>query len=100
VVIKTFFARGLTKTERLSRVRSAEGERIWQRRFWEHAIRNEEDYAAHMDYVHFNPVKHGLVATPAARPYSTFRWCVSRGVSSHERMGDGAKDVEAGEPGG
>lgn len=55
-LIKTFFARGLPKAERLSRVRRADGERgIWQRRFWEHAIRNEEDYAAHMDYVHFNP---------------------------------------------
>ena len=38
------------------------GERgIWQRRFWEHTIRDERDYAAHMDYIHFNPVKHGLV---------------------------------------
>ncbi len=34
---------------------------IWQRRFWEHTIRDERDYAAHMDYIHLNPVKHGLV---------------------------------------
>jgi len=42
------------------------GERgIWQRRYWEHTIRDECDYPAHIDYVHFNPVKHGLTDTPA-----------------------------------
>ncbi len=61
---------GLPKTERRSRIRRADGERgIWQRRFWEHAIRDDEDYAAYMDYVHFNPVKHDLVASPADWPY-------------------------------
>lgn len=65
-LIKTFFVRGLPPTERLSRVRRAAGERgIWQRRFWEHAIRDDADYAAHVVYVHFNPVKHGLAAAPA-----------------------------------
>jgi len=100
-LIKTFFARALPQAERLSRVRRADGERgIWQRRFWEHAIRNEEDYAAHMDYVHFNPVKHGLVASPADWPYSTFRSCVSRGLYPHDWIGDAAKEIEAGERGG
>ena len=41
---------------------------IWQRRYWEHSIRDERDYAAHMDYIHFNPVKHGLVANPGDWP--------------------------------
>ena len=64
-LIKNFFARGLPRTERLSRVHQAGGERgIWQRRFWEHTIRDDEDYAAHIDYVHFNPVKHGPGHTP------------------------------------
>ena len=45
---------------------------MWQRRFWEHHIRDEKDYAAHMDYIHFNPVKHGLVKSPKDWPYSTF----------------------------
>lgn len=52
---------------------------IWQRRFWEHRIRSEADYAAHCDYIHFNPVKHGLVATPSQWPYSTFHRCVEQG---------------------
>src|SRR5690349_1866814 len=38
---------------------------IWQKRFWEHIIRNEQDWRAHMDYIHYNPVKHGLVSSPA-----------------------------------
>ena len=61
--IKIAFAKSLPRTERRSAVRIAKGERgIWQRRYWEHTIRDEQDYAAHMDYLHFNPVKHGHVA--------------------------------------
>jgi len=43
---------------------------VWQRRFWEHAIRNEEDWRRHLEYVHFNPVKHGLASCAADWPYS------------------------------
>jgi putative transposase len=57
-LIKQGFSKGLSKGERRSSVRIARGERgIWQRRFWEHAIRDEENYAAHVDYCHINPVK-------------------------------------------
>ena len=53
---------------------SKKGEKgIWQRRFWEHAIRNERDYAMHCDYIHYNPVKHGLVKNPVDWPYSSFK---------------------------
>jgi putative transposase len=45
---------------------------IWQRRFWEHQIRDEQDYAIHMDYIHFNPVKHGYVQNVIDWQYSTF----------------------------
>ena len=49
------------------------GERnIWQRRYWEHCIKDDEDLARHIDYVHWNPVKHGYVANPEDWPYSTF----------------------------
>jgi putative transposase len=48
------------------------GRGIWQRRYWEHTIRDDQDYAAHFDYIHFNPVKHGLVGHPADWPHSTF----------------------------
>jgi putative transposase len=52
---------------------------IWQRRFWEHQIRNEKDFNAHMDYIHYNPVKHGLVQSPKDWPYSSFISCVNKG---------------------
>ncbi|MDI6726447.1 MAG: transposase, partial [Smithellaceae bacterium] len=54
-----------------SRLQRAEG-RLWQRRFWEHTIRDEGDYAAHCDYTHYNPVKHGHCKSPGNWPYSTF----------------------------
>ncbi len=45
---------------------------IWQRRFWEHCIRNEDEFLAAMDYCRMNPVKHGLVQNPQDWPYSSF----------------------------
>ena len=61
-VIKIAFSTGLPITEQRSEVRMARGERgIWQRRYWEQLIRDEADFRAHMDYVHINPLKHGLV---------------------------------------
>ena len=45
---------------------------VWQRRFWEHCIRDENDFGNHLDYIHYNPVKHGLVHAPALWPWSTF----------------------------
>ena len=53
--------------------------RVWQRRFWEHAIRDDDDWRRHMDYIHYNPVKHGLVTRPGDWPWSSFRKCVARG---------------------
>ncbi|MBI4740913.1 MAG: transposase [Betaproteobacteria bacterium] len=80
-LIKMGFSKALPKTERRSAVRIARGERgIWQRRYWEHAIRDEADYRAHMDYVHINPVKHGLVGRVRDWPTSTFHRLVERGV--------------------
>ncbi|MGN2392776.1 REP-associated tyrosine transposase [Pelomicrobium sp. G1] len=52
---------------------------IWQRRFWEHTIRDERDLAAHLDYIHYNPVKHRLCSTPAQWPYSSFHRFVREG---------------------
>ncbi len=79
--IKIAFAKTLPKTERLSAVRLRKGERgIWQRRFWEHTIRDERDYAAHIDYVHINAFKHGLVRRVADWPYSTFHRYVEAGI--------------------
>jgi REP-associated tyrosine transposase len=59
---------------------NARGERpVWQRRFWEHAIRDEADWRAHLDYIHYNPVKHGLAGRPADWPWSSFPRAVARG---------------------
>lgn len=52
---------------------------VWQRRFWEHAIRDEADWRRHMDYIHYNPVKHGLATRPVDWPWSSFRAAVGRG---------------------
>ena len=72
-LIKTAFSRALPTTEQRSLSRLIKSERgIWQRRYWEHCIRDDEDFRHHMDYVHFNPVKHGYVAQVADWPYSTF----------------------------
>ncbi|BBB68364.1 hypothetical protein UNDYM_4111 [Undibacterium sp. YM2] len=61
-MIKSNFSKTLPATEVISSSRSRRNERgIWQRRFWEHLIRDEQDFSAHMDYVHINPQKHGLV---------------------------------------
>lgn len=71
-LIKKAFSRRLPAGEPRSPSRRRRGEReIWQRRYWEHAIRDERDFAAHVDYVHINPVKHGLAETPSDWPYST-----------------------------
>jgi putative transposase len=52
---------------------------IWQRRFWEHGIRDENDWRRHIDYVHYNPVKHGYVSKPSEWPFSSFRNAIKKG---------------------
>ena len=53
---------------------------LWQRRFWEHRIRDEQDYQSHFDTVHFNPLRHGLVARVQDWPFSTFHAYVKLGI--------------------
>jgi putative transposase len=61
--------------------RRAKGEQaVWQRRFWEHVIRDEADYAAHVDYIHYNPVRHGLASAAGDWPHSSFSSWVKRGI--------------------
>jgi putative transposase len=56
---------------------------VWQRRFWEHAIRDDVDFNHHLDYIHYNPVKHRLATCPHAWPHSTFgRWVRRGGYAS------------------
>jgi putative transposase len=80
-LIKAHFSRLLESGEYRSRSRVRKGERgIWQRRYWEHLIRDEQDYARHVDYIHYNPVKHGLVTQAKDWPYSTFSRWVAQGI--------------------
>ena len=79
--IKTDFSRALPVTERRSAVRMERGERgIWQRRYWEHQIRDERSLQWHMDYIHYNQVKHGWAKRPADWPHSSFAHHVARGT--------------------
>ncbi|WP_027865173.1 REP-associated tyrosine transposase [Massilia alkalitolerans] len=75
----------------LSRSRQHRGAgSIWQRRFWEHQIRDEIDMERHVDYIHFNPVKHGLVTGASQWPYSTFERHVRAGAYTRDWGGNPA----------
>lgn len=79
-MIKSRFTRSMDGVERsVKHVSSSRRQHrestVWQRRFWEHTIRDDRDFATHMDYIHYNPVRHGRVLCPHAWPYSSFhRW--------------------------
>ena len=77
--IKGGFSRRIPKGEPVSPSRAGKRERgIWQRRFWEHLIRDDDDLARHVDYIHHNPVKHGYVRNAGAWPFSSFHHFVRR----------------------
>jgi putative transposase len=61
---------------------------FWQRRYWEHTIRDDNDFARHVDYIHYNPVKHGLVTRVCDWPYSSFHVYVRRGILPQDWAGD------------
>ncbi|MGD0216520.1 MAG: transposase [Desulfobaccales bacterium] len=83
--IKARFAAQISGGERLSPRRLQKGERgVWQRRFWEHLIRDEGDYERHLDYILYHPVKHGQVARVADWPYLSFHRFVEGGLYNLE----------------
>jgi putative transposase len=97
--IKIRFSQTLPRTERRSAVRVRKGERgIWQRRFWEHAIRDERDYATHFDYIHFNPVKHGWTDKVIDWPFSSFHRYLRRGIYYADWAGAVSNQLDVGEP--
>jgi len=97
--IKKGFLKRIPAGEFCSVARERRGERgIWQRRFWEHTIRDDADYAAHLDYIHFNPVKHGLVTRAAEWELSSFRHCVARGLYPVDWGGGDNEAIDCGEP--
>ena len=87
--IKSGFSRGLAAAQLRSRSQVLRRETgIWQRRFWEHAIRDAADFARHVDYIHFNPVKHGYVTRVGDWPYSSFHRYVKNGLLAADWGGD------------
>jgi putative transposase len=79
--IKARFSRSVPPAEdRGASLVRKRGAGVWQRRYWEDTIRDDRDYAVHMDYIHFNLVKHGLAVRPADWRFSSFTECVTLGL--------------------
>lgn len=84
-LIKAGFSRRLPKTEHRNSSRIDKGERgIWQRRYWEHMVRDGHDYARHVDYIHFNPVKHSYVSRAADWPHSSIHRYIAAGLLTED----------------
>ncbi len=82
-LIKTWFTKHCDTRlrDRVDAVRGRKREQaIWQHRYWEHQLRDENDFTQHVEYIHYNPVKHGLARSPSDWPYSSFRRFVDAGV--------------------
>jgi putative transposase len=87
-LIKRRFTNAIAKTgATVARHRNGESA-LWQRRFWEHTIRDETDFERHVDYIHFNPVKHSLVTRVRDWPYSSFHRFVRHGILPEDWAGD------------
>ena len=87
---RSLLAAGYADLPRSSSRRRRGEHTVWQRRGWEHLIRNEHDWKQHLDYIHYNPVKHDFVASPADWAYSTF--------SKYVRLGEYDEDWGCKEP--
>ncbi len=87
--IKKAFSKSIPAGETRTKTNLNRHERgIWQRRFWEHTIRDEIDFKHHFDYVHVNPLKHGYVQSVQDWPYSTFHREVKKGVYEFNWCGE------------
>jgi putative transposase len=96
--IKTVFTQGvLCAGEALDR-RDGTGRSLWQRRFWEHTIRDDADFGRHVDYIHYNPTKHGLVSGPSDWPYSSLHRFIRQGVVAPDWGGADGAGGDLGEP--
>lgn len=96
-LIKAGFSRAMVRTEDISASRRGKRERgVWQRRFWEHLIRDEDDLRRHIDYVHINPVKHGHASRAVDWPHSS----IHRYIRAGWLTADWACDAETSNIGG
>ena len=98
-VVKALFSKQIEREgEAVTASRTARRERgIWQRRFYDHLIRDECDLQNHIDYIHINPVKHGYVERVHDWPHSSFHRYVRQGALPIDWAGGGASDIDAGE---
>jgi putative transposase len=96
--IKTVFTQRLLAAGVTLPARDSTGRLLWQRRFWEHTIRDDADHGRHVDYIHYNPVKHGLVANPADWPHSSLHRFIRQGVLAADWGGASGNDGDFGEP--
>jgi putative transposase len=87
-LVKTWFAKHHDENRR-----QGSGCEAWQNRFWEHSLRDETDVIRHVEYIHYNPVKHGYVAAPDHWPYSSFHRFVREGLYPAD-WGDSGMDFE------
>jgi len=93
-MIKSQFSRNFSANEQRSNSKIKHREKgIWQRRYWEHQIRDELDLQRHVDYIHYNPVKHGLASQVKDWPYSTFHKHVAQGMVDENWGGYDEKGV-------
>ncbi len=93
-LVKSYFTRKCHERFKLKQLRESRKNKkeqaVWQRRFWEHQIRDERDLLNHVEYIHYNPVKHGLVNAPKDWKYSSFHRYVHEGKYNNEwGAGDG-----------
>jgi putative transposase len=98
MLIKAAFSRSIEPGEIIRRSRLQKGERgIWQRRFWEHQIRDEDDLQRHLDYIQINPVKHGCVKRAVDWPYSSIHRYIRSGDLPEDWAAAPELDLSAGE---
>ena len=97
-LLKGHFSRTVDRGEQISESRQKRRERgVWQRRFWEHMVRDQRDFNRHVDYIHWNPVKHGWVKQVTDWPYSSFHEYVVRGIYDENWGCTRESDVHGGE---
>ncbi len=93
---KVLFSKSIPKDQQSHRSESRINKRelgVWQRRFWEHRIRDETDFQRHMDYIHYNPVKHGYVTKVQDWEYSTFHRSLKLGIYESDWCGREVLDL-------
>jgi len=95
MLIKARFSRQVAYGERRTASRVSKGERgVWQRRYWEHLIRDADDYRRHVDYIHWNPVKHGYVKKASDWRHSSIHRYVAAGIVDRDWGGRGTDGIE------